>query len=59
MPKLQEYCGKSFSIDPEKADPFKWHFYNAVFFVITVVSTIGTYTRVSLYALCPAIFSRL
>lgn len=36
MPKLREYCGKSFNVDPDRADPFKWHFYNAVFFVITV-----------------------
>ncbi|XP_034254603.1 uncharacterized protein LOC117653210 [Thrips palmi] len=41
IPKLEQYCGKSFNIDPDRADPFKWHFYNAVFFVITVVSTIG------------------
>ncbi|KAE8749110.1 hypothetical protein FOCC_FOCC004279 [Frankliniella occidentalis] len=38
---LQDYCGKSFNVDPNRADPYKWHFYNAVFFVITVVSTIG------------------
>lgn len=39
--KLESYCGKPFRVDPNRADPFKWHFYNAVFFVITVVSTIG------------------
>ncbi|KAK3916115.1 Open rectifier potassium channel protein 1 [Frankliniella fusca] len=38
---LTDYCGKSFNRDPNRADPYKWHFYNAVFFVITVVSTIG------------------
>ena len=41
LSKLEGYCGKSFRIDPNGPDTFKWHFYNAVFFVITVVSTIG------------------
>nr|CAD7443873.1 unnamed protein product [Timema bartmani] len=40
---LEEYCGKklvNISTDGDE-DPILWDFYNSVFFVITVVSTIG------------------
>jgi hypothetical protein len=47
MQKLSEYCGRPMfvlhnSTDVEDFEPFLWDFYNSVFFVITVVSTIGT-----------------
>nr|CAD7260804.1 unnamed protein product [Timema shepardi] len=40
---LEEYCGKKLvNISTEgDEDPILWDFYNSVFFVITVVSTIG------------------
>jgi hypothetical protein len=47
MQKLSEYCGRPMfayhnGSDVEDFEPFLWDFYNSVFFVITVVSTIGT-----------------
>ncbi|XP_069678872.1 open rectifier potassium channel protein 1 isoform X2 [Periplaneta americana] len=46
LQKLSEYCGRPMSVHPNGSDavdfePFVWDFYNSVFFVITVVSTIG------------------
>lgn len=43
MRKLTAYCGKP--MDPDMAemdDPPLWNFYHALFFVIQLVSTIGT-----------------
>ncbi|KAJ4431693.1 hypothetical protein ANN_20295 [Periplaneta americana] len=50
LQKLSEYCGRPMSVHPNGSDavdfePFVWDFYNSVFFVITVVSTIGTDTE--------------
>jgi hypothetical protein len=47
MQKLSEYCGRPMfaphnGSHVEDFEPFLWDFYNSVFFVITVVSTIGT-----------------
>jgi hypothetical protein len=47
MQKLSEYCGRPLfaphnGSEVEEFEPFLWDFYNSVFFVITVVSTIGT-----------------
>ncbi|KAJ9586868.1 hypothetical protein L9F63_019550, partial [Diploptera punctata] len=47
MDKLSEYCGRPIfqqhdnHTDVEDFEPLVWDFYNSVFFVITVVSTIG------------------
>ncbi|XP_063238441.1 open rectifier potassium channel protein 1-like [Bacillus rossius redtenbacheri] len=42
MDRLAQYCGKPlYNITAEQEGPLKWDFFNSVFFVITVVSTIG------------------
>lgn len=39
---LTQYCGKPLSMDmSDEPIPSKWDFYHSLFFVITVVSTIG------------------
>jgi hypothetical protein len=47
MEKLSQYCKRPMlaltnGTNVEDFEPFLWDFYNSVFFVITVVSTIGT-----------------
>ncbi|GJQ77499.1 hypothetical protein Trydic_g20890 [Trypoxylus dichotomus] len=40
--RLGEYCGKPMkSLTMNEDDPAKWDFYHSVFFVITVVTTVG------------------
>ncbi|KAJ8919599.1 hypothetical protein NQ315_002221 [Exocentrus adspersus] len=40
--RLTDYCGKPVHYNMSEEPPdYKWNFYNSVFFVITVVSTIG------------------
>lgn len=40
--KLTEYCGKPMRSNvTDDENPAKWDFYHSVFFVITVVTTVG------------------
>ncbi|KAJ8947910.1 hypothetical protein NQ318_005137 [Aromia moschata] len=40
--RLTDYCGKPVRYNMSEEEPdYKWDFYNSLFFVITVVSTIG------------------
>lgn len=49
---LEDYCGKPFrnesSIHPSRL----WDFYNSIFFVITVVSTIGKFNELLKHFFC-------
>lgn len=48
--RLGEYCGKPMRSNVTDAeDPPKWDYYHSVFFVITVVTTVGKYRYIPTY----------